>query len=83
MFIPRSTEKSAEIARYTCIIQACSKAPERTAQMTYAEAWKIYLSAKTPEDWATPEFEAAAEHIRLADYDLQTGFISDVTEYDA
>lgn len=49
--------------------------------MTYAKAWKTFCSAR-PEDFDTPEFEAAAEHIRIADYDLQAGIINAVTDYD-
>ncbi len=51
--------------------------------MTYAQAWATYCGAKSPEDFADPEFEAAAEHIRIADYDYQAGIISAVTDYDA
>ncbi len=51
--------------------------------MTYADAWKIYSAGNPAIDFADPVFEAAAEHIRIADYDLQAGIISDVTEYDS
>lgn len=50
--------------------------------MTYAEAWTIYCAAKCPADYATPEYEAAAEHVRIADYDYQVGIINAVTDYD-
>lgn len=46
--------------------------------MTYAEAWDIYCNAPLDD----PRYEAAAEHVRIADYDYQAGIISDVNEYD-
>lgn len=55
-------------------------------KMTYARAWQLtsestYNQARR-EGWGE-EWLSADEHIRLADYDLQTGVISDLSEYDA
>ena len=53
--------------------------------MTYAEAWKLTQDTNYEtacrEGWRD-EWEAADEHISIADYDCSTGLITAVTEYD-
>ena len=53
--------------------------------MTYAYAWKLsnlkFYTLACEENWLD-EWEAAAEHVRITDYDLMMGIIQSVSEYD-
>ena len=54
--------------------------------MTYDNAYKLsnpkFFELACEEGWLS-DWEAAAEHVRLADYDLMAGIIKSVTEYDS
>jgi len=53
--------------------------------MTYARAFELsnpaYFQLSIDEGW-NDEWERAAEHVRIADYDYSAGIIDSVTAYD-